>query len=230
MILRWLFLCGLTLSACNTEPPPEETGPVPCRHGVFCDPGFTCINGLCETLTNPTDAGTATSSDPSIFDAGKTATINSNDAGVQSSEVFELCRTLVGTWNIQIASDGEATCGQQPATQPYEVFINDSDELEAKWDTTAGADEYTFESEFLIVDGQCALKNDTVFIIHAPAMNDMPATDIKVEYHYTAVADGLSLLGSGTMHNSTTVVETGEAQQDCVQPILVGGEVVVAEP
>ena len=136
-----------------------------------------------------------------------------------------MCSALIGTWNIQVTSDGEATCGQQPATQPYEVFIGDNGELEAKWDTTAGADEYSFESEFLIIDGQCALKNDTVFIIHAPAMNDIPATDIKVEYHYTAVADGLLLSGSGTMHNSTTVVETGEAQQDCEQGILISGNI-----
>ena len=222
--LLWLLTSLFAVMACPSQPPPQDESPAACRYGVFCDPGFTCINGLCETATHLEDAGTSSTLNDRA-DAGSSGTHQPSDAGPQYQEAFELCRSLVGTWNIQIASDGEALCGQQPATQPYEVFINGSGELVAQWDTTAGADETSFESEFLIVDGKCALKNDTVFIIHAPAMNNMPATDIKVEYHYTAIADGLSLSGIGTMHNSTTVVETGEAQQDCEQGILISGNI-----
>ena len=214
-----LLLCFL--GGC---PEPEAKGSSdaqlngPCLHGVYCEPDLECIEGVCivpqEAPTN--DAGTSNT---------QTTPEDEIDAGDANEDVFSVCSPLVGSWNIAIESDGEATCGQDPTTQPYVVSIDSQGELQALWNTTAGADEYEMTSEFLLVDGNCALKNDSIFIIHAPPMNNIPATDIQVDYHYTVIADGVSLDGSGTMHTSTTIVETGEAQQDCTQDILISGNI-----
>ena len=215
-----LLLC--TLSACP-EPAAEINNEAklggPCLHGVYCEPGLQCVDGLCVTF------------EEEVLDAGGAQT-NMNDNALDASvnnappeSVLSVCSMYIGTWNIAIESDGEIVCGQNPTTQPYVVSLNNQGELQAQWNTTAGADEYEMTSEFLLIDGKCALKNDSVFIIHAPPMNDIPATDIQVDYHYTVMADDLTLEGSGTMHNSSTIVETGEAQQDCTQDIIISGSI-----
>ena len=180
------------------------------------------MEGLCIIFreTDISDAGNESGSD----DVENTdATIA--DAGQVTPDLFEVCRPLLGTWNILIESNGEPTCGQNPATQPYVVSLDAQGELQAVWNTTAGADEYEMTSEFMLIDGRCALKNDSVFIIHAPPMNDIPATDIQADYHYTVIADGTNLEGSGIFHTSSTIVTTGEAQQDCTQDIAVSGTI-----
>ena len=219
-----IFLIFLfsTIAACP-EPDTTQSNSAklggPCLHGVYCEPGLECVEGFCTIFqeTNPGDAESDAGMPP-LQEPGP-------DTGIPQEDLFEVCSELIGTWRIALESDGESTCGQNPSTQPYEVSLDAQGELQAIWDTTAGADEYEMTSEFLLIEGKCALKNDSIFIIHAPPMNDVPATDIQVDYHYTVIADGLTLSGNGTMHTSTTIVETGIAQQDCTQDILLSGDI-----